>query len=94
MAKYNVQERLALLMNKVEDQTAGEMLDEYVRMLLQQFKLRKAQIEDWQDLDEVKMAQLSNRLRVIADKNTWSVYNLLDMGLIAALLWNEEINGD
>lgn len=94
MAKYNVQERLDAISNQVEDQVASEMLDDFKRVLLKQFKLRKDHIEDWQDLDEIKLSQLSNRLRVIADKSEWTVSNLLDMSLIGSLLWNEEINGD
>jgi hypothetical protein len=94
MAKYNVQERIAFLTSRAEDLVATEMLSEFKRVLLAQFKLRKNNIEDWQDLDETKLEQLQNRLRVIADKSDWSMNNLLDMALISALLWNEEINGN
>ena len=94
MAKYDVAERLAALTSRLEDQTAGEMLTEYKRALHAQFKVRKTQIEDWQDLTPEKQVQIRNRLQVIADKPVWTINNLLDMALITALLWNEEINGD
>jgi hypothetical protein len=94
MPKYNVQERLAQLTAQVEDATAGDMINEFKQELHKQFKKRKEILEDWQDLTPARAAQLKNRLQVIAQKPEWSVNNLLDMALIASLLWNEEVNGD
>ena len=92
--KYNVQKRIDKLTERAEVLVAGEMLAEFKRILVKQFKKRKNHIEDWQNLDATAKAKLENRLQVIADKSTWTVNDLLDMALISALLWNEEINGE
>lgn len=94
MAKYNVQDKIDALIEQAEDLVASDMLDAFRQRLLQQFKLRKGVIEDWQDLNETELEKISNRLRVIADKSDWSVSNLMDMALVCALVWNEKINGE
>lgn len=94
MAKYDVQERIAQMTERIEDQVANEMINDFRRKLNKQFKLRKDMIEDWQSLTGVRLEAISNRLRVIADKNPWTENNILDMALICSLIWNELINGE
>jgi hypothetical protein len=94
MAKYNVQERLAMLTGQAESLVASEMLDAFRQELLKQFKSRKDHIEDWQNLSEDKLNLLSNRLRVIAAKASWTEANIKDIALICSLVWNEMINGN
>lgn len=93
MARYDVQERIDLFTVRAENQVAGEMISDFNRELKKQFKKRKDVIEDWQDVTTQK-ANLMNRLRTVADRNSWTEDNVLDMALISAILWNDIVNGD
>lgn len=93
MAKHNLQNKLIKLEAQAESIVASEMLDDFSQSLLSQFKKRKDFIEDWQNLDETNMDQISNRLRVVALKQSWNKNDMLDLGLLSSLIWNEIVNG-
>lgn len=88
--KHTVIAKIERLTAQAEAITAADMVNEFRQVLIQQFKLRKDIMEDWQNLTETEEAKLSNRLRVIADKSDWSDNNLKDMALICAMLWNNK----
>ena len=87
--KYNVNDKKAKLEAQAEAISAAEMMDAFRQDLFLQFKKRKNQIEDWQDVT-AKLGDLKNRLRVVADKNTWTKDNVMDMALICAIIWNNK----
>jgi hypothetical protein len=93
MPKYNVQDRIDAFAAKAEDSVATDMFNDFKQPLLQQFKKRKGAIEDWQDVEN-QLPNLKNRLRVIADKQAWTMDNIMDMALICAIIWNDRTNGN
>jgi hypothetical protein len=86
--RHKVQDKLNKLTLQVESISAGEMLDEFRQELHKYFKIRKNQIEDWQD--ESMEEDLINRLRVKADKNNWTNNDVLEIALICAIVWNNK----
>ena len=86
--KHKVKDKLDKLTLQVESVSATEMLDEFKQELFRQFKERIDECEDWQD-DEM-IDELSNRLRVIADKVVWEEVDVIDIALICAIVWNSK----
>jgi len=87
--RENPQEVIDAATEQAEGKAFNMLRTDFSKELLRRFHEVKDTIEDWTDVIAVE-ALVKARLKTLADKETWTENNLIDMALISCILWNIE----